>query len=111
MDWILEQLCDAMSAIGALVRACVDDVGAVVSSIDHLSLAGPVFREAESAAGLALHPGKGVVVPVVGAGFDRVVRRVRRRLQRIVPAWAGFAVAASGCYLGYELGPCGGNRM
>lgn len=78
MDWVLQQLCFAFMPGDALVRSCVDDMGAVVHSVDHLSGAELVFCQADLAVGLALHLGKGTVVPVMGAGCVWVVRRPAR---------------------------------
>lgn len=37
--WVFERLCSAFSGLRVLLRACVDDVGAVVRSVDHFALA------------------------------------------------------------------------
>lgn len=44
MDWVLEQFCGALEPVAGLVRACINNVGAVLQSVDHLSLAAPVSR-------------------------------------------------------------------
>lgn len=41
--------------------------------------------------------------PVADAGSERLLRRARRRLSRAVPQWAGFRVADSGLYIGFDM--------
>lgn len=107
----MEQLDIALSPVGGLRRARADDIGVVIKALRHVARLEPVFWDFEGAAGLALHAGKGVVVPVAEGGSDTVIRRMRRQLPSLVPAWADFRVEMSGRYLGYALGPACGGEM
>lgn len=52
----------ALEPVCGLLRACTDDIGAVLRALEHLILAAPVFKDVEEAAGLAFHLGKGAAV-------------------------------------------------
>lgn len=94
MDWLLEQLADALSY----------DVGVVVRALRHFTQVAPVCRDR-----IGAHvAGKGVVV--ADGGSERVMRRVRRQFADIVPAWAGFRVERSDRSPSFEFGPAGGGE-
>lgn len=81
MNWLLEQLDRELAAVGGLLRACADDLRLVGKAFPHLMCIEPVFCGFQAAAGLALHPGKGVVVLMAEAGCDRVLVAAARAVR------------------------------
>lgn len=71
------ELSHALEPEDGLLRACADDIGTVLSALEHLLLVAPVFCMAEAASGLTLHFGKGVVVPKADGSSERMLRRAR----------------------------------
>lgn len=94
MDWVLEQLSYAIKQVNGLLCAYMGDVGASLSALEHLARVAPFFRAAQAAAGLALHPRRGVAVRTPGAlacsalcaGGWRKSFRSGRALRSLTPA-------------------------
>ena len=86
-------------------RACADDIGAAISSLQHMRVFHSLFKVLRWASNLRLSPPKCVIVPVA-VGFSQEVRdQIRDWLALHIPEWSGFEVCPSGKYLGFLLGP------
>lgn len=71
----------AVDVVGSegLLRACADDVAAACSGITVVGRLAAPLALIERAAGLAIHPRKTVVVPIIEAsGFQAIAERVAR---------------------------------
>eukprot|EP00972_Heterocapsa_arctica_P020325 2999317-Heterocapsa_arctica.AAC.1 len=54
---------------------------------------------------LALNPRKCVLIPIADTFCEQLAEEVLLWLRANVPAWAHFAIVASGKYLGFIMGP------
>ena len=91
-----------------IVRACADDIGAVVSSSSYLQLIKPIFDLANAAAGLKTKPNKCVIVPIYTRCTLAVQAVWRDWLRSNLPKWKDFRVEGAAKYLGIFLGPSAG---
>jgi len=101
----------AMSPAYGLVAACADDVGAFLEELRHLAILSDLFKPFQTATGLTLKPRKCVIILLSVVASDVNVCRVRLWLERHVPQWASFSVAAHGKCLGFHLGPGGESKQ
>ena len=87
-----------------IVRACADDLGAVIVGLPGLAACAPAFLASERTAGLKLKPRKCNLVPLLP--FTKNLRnRVREWLGDNLPAWSAFNILPFAHYLGFDMGP------
>ena len=67
----------------------------------------PIFRGAESIAGLKLKPPKCVIVPLCLLN-ESVKENIGKWLLRNIPEWANFSIQDSTKLLGFYIGPAAG---
>jgi hypothetical protein len=89
---------------GGIVRACADDVGIAIVSINTLLQAKLVFDFAELFSGLTLKPKKCQLIPVCAVVTPELEVKVKGWLTDLIPDWAAFTIASAGKYLGLWLG-------
>ena len=94
-----------------IVRACADDIGAVVNFSRSLVQTAPVFDSARAAAGLATKPCKCVILPVYTSCSISTVTVCRDWLTRQIPAWSGFLIQPAARYLGVHVEPAAGEKQ
>ena len=92
----------------ACVRACADDVGAVIASIKHLKGLKVVFDAACDLANLKLKRPKCVLIPVFAAFSSKLKEQVKLWLASFMPCWSDFDVRDAAEYLGFHVGPAAG---
>ena len=98
------------SSLG-IVRACADDIGAALSSINGLSVLQPVFQLASVSAGLRLKPSKCIVIPVFGEFSEDAKRAVMNWLEENIHDWSRFSVRSTAKYLGIWMGPAAATQQ
>ncbi len=90
-----------------IVRACADDLGAALQSLKRLMLVFPIFKNAQTLAGLLLKPPKCILIPLV-PWSQEVVDKIKNWLGRHIPSWANFNIKPTSKYLGFYMGPQSG---
>lgn len=98
----------ALAKHRGVLRACADDMGAILRRLSHLRALHPVFEDAAKVVGLEARPDKCVLVPLERVPRDATNAEMQRALERAVPAWRAFAIRPAAVYLGYSLGPAAG---
>ena len=88
-----------------LVRACADDIGAVLKKLSGLVHLEKVFRKAERLSGLVLGPAKCKLVPIDVPFSDAVKDEIQNWLHQNLPCWEHFSVVPAAKYLGIYMGP------
>ena len=89
---------------GGIMRACADDIGAVLHNLLALKHVPPTFYCAAKRAGLVLNTKKCVLV-VLSAPLNHTISDfIREWLRTEIPSWEGFRIAHVGKYLGFMLG-------
>ena len=86
------------------VRACADDVGFALTSLNILPKVATVFKLAKRLAGLAVKFKKSCIVPLC-AWSPSVSETIRMWLFHHLPGWVDITIAPRSKYLGYYLGP------
>ena len=87
-----------------LLRACADDLGAVLGKLRYLKALYNPFQIAAAAAGLRLNLKKCVLI--MGEPVNmRLLNRVKDWLTHSCPGWEKFDITNKGKYLGFWLGP------
>eukprot|EP00973_Karenia_brevis_P058360 8127385-Karenia_brevis.AAC.1 len=77
-----------------LVRACADDLAAVVYSATSLTILHSCFDVIQFASGLTLSPSKCVLIPLDVPLSAALSAELAALILSLVPSWASFAVAA-----------------
>ena len=91
--------------LGGTLRACADDIAAVVRRLEHLRPLLDIFRTAELVATLQLNHKKCVIIPVGEIFNAAVVKRIVEWLAQSCPQWEHFEICEVGEYLGIWIGP------
>eukprot|EP00959_Pyramimonas_sp_CCMP1952_P121227 2534774-Pyramimonas_sp.AAC.1 len=99
MQVLLRPCC--RSAVGV----CADNVGATLQQRALLKGMWHVFRSADVLGGLRLKLHECVTIPLGGEFSPELEKDMRQCLMARVPSWAAMSVAASGEYLGVQVGP------
>ena len=102
----LQNILDKMNrAHFGLVRACADDLGAVINNISHLRFFARLFDVMFKIANLQIKPKKCKIVPLHDWNKG-VATLVSDWIALHLPQWSEFAVVSQAEYLGFWLGPC-----
>ncbi|CAK0843439.1 unnamed protein product [Prorocentrum cordatum] len=88
-----------------IVRACADDVAAVLVAFVHILRMLRIMRCADRLANLVLKPSKCHVVPTEAAFSEPLQSKIQAMLAQRVPQWADFKVAPCLLFLGLWVGP------
>ena len=88
-----------------IIRACADDIGAVLRKLSHLCFLAPIFSCAQRVAGLTLKPNKCFLVPLHSSCSLHATSVARDALVKHVPLWRNFFISFCAKYLGVYLGP------
>ncbi len=99
-----------ISRCSGIIRACADDLGAVLKKLSALKILYPIFQLARLAAGLELKPIKCNLVPLVPLSPSLIIS-IMAWLKRNIPVWGSFKVLPTAKYLGFYLGPAAGSRQ
>jgi hypothetical protein len=89
----------------AHTRACADDVGTVLSQLEHLKVFDNIFNIASRIANLSSNDDKLVLVPLGEPFSDNIVQRIRTWLYNNIPSMSDALISPHGKYLGFLLGP------
>ncbi|MDA8582920.1 reverse transcriptase domain-containing protein [bacterium] len=95
----------------ATIRACADDVGAVLRMLDDLIPLAAIFAAAASLSNLVLKASKCVIVVLSVALSDEVIAFIRFWLINNLPEWRDFIISDSAKYLWIILGPAAGREQ
>ncbi|CAK0850757.1 unnamed protein product, partial [Prorocentrum cordatum] len=88
-----------------LARACADDIGGTLKSIEDLAWVALAMREAELVANLVLKIQKCHIVPLSASFSPALASEALGRLTRTVPHWSAMKIVSELLYLGIWLGP------
>ncbi len=111
LDPFLTLFYDSLREKGSgIIRACADDLGASLRSLKQLMLLFPIFKDAQTLAGLLLKPPKCVLVPLVPWSSE-VVNQIKKWLEKHIPLWANFNIKPTSKYLGFFMGPQSGSQQ
>ena len=94
-----------------VIGACADDIGASLASITALIDMFGIFDVARTVAGLSLKKTKCPIVPLSGPFSPALRDDIASWLALNLPQWDGFAVSATGKYLGAIMGPAASGSM
>ena len=86
-----------------IIRACADDVGCALSSIDILPKVATIFKFAKVLAGLRIKFVKSAVVPVA-EWSSTLASEINTWIHVKLTDWIGISIASSAKYLGTYLG-------
>ncbi len=98
------------AALGC-VKACADDIGASLRALYHLPILDRAFHEFKSISGLVLKPKKCVMILTTITASDSNIQVIRNWLAANCPRWASFQISNVGKYLGFQMGPLGGEAQ
>ena len=90
-------------------RAFADDIGSVIPALYHLPKYYRAFNLFEKISGLALKPKKCAIIPLGRAFTENLAKEITEYLKTHAPGWAAFAIRTASEYLGFIIGPGGGN--
>ena len=91
----------------ACIRAYADDLAMVLPDFSAvLGQLETTFEEYERLAGLRLHHGKSVLVPLFAAPLERI----RETMAAAAPSWGDFSISLAAKYLGIVMGPGRGEQ-
>ena len=90
-----------------VLYACADDLGGALLRIASLLVLAKIFEVMGFVSGMFLNPKKCVIIPLVPFN-SFLFQEYTKWLAVHIPAWADFAVASHGEYLGFEVGPSAG---
>ena len=88
----------------SVTRVCADDFGSSMKHPFALKRQAQCFRYAARACGLLLKPAKCVLIFSCVELNDEFIAAVKLWLRESIPECAEFQIAASGKYLGWNLG-------
>eukprot|EP00959_Pyramimonas_sp_CCMP1952_P309946 6486021-Pyramimonas_sp.AAC.1 len=83
-----------------LVRACADDIGAILFRLRDTGILREIFGAAQTLAHLALKTAKCKLVPLAAEFNEMIAARYRMMLAHTVPEWKNFDVVSRALYLG-----------
>ena len=87
------------------VRACADDIGAVLYNLKDLVRVFHIFSIVGKASGLLLKPIKCVLILLSHLATEHNIACIKAWLRANIPAWDNFLVTNLAKYLGFYLGP------
>ena len=91
------------------ICAFADDIGAIVPSLQQLHHFHKSFSLFEQISGLALKANKCVIIPLGRALTEDLENQIKQFLRNHIPTWARFNISDKAEYLGFSIGPKGGN--
>jgi len=91
------------------IRACADDIGASLRALYHLPILERAFASFKKVSGLTLKPKKCVLILTCITASPANINAIARWLQANCPNWAYFQITNVGKYLGFQMGPLGGD--
>ena len=101
-DLLLRRIGGLLSG-ASIVRGYADDTAIVLDDyLIYLPSLSIIFHEFALISGLSLNVSKTIFIPLWHYTSSRSVRNL---LRECVPAWANFAIATTGRYLGFVVGP------
>ena len=92
------------------IKAFADDLAIKLMRVSDLKKMAECFATFQRISGLALKPQKCVLIPLGQAPNAEVCGAVGRYIATEVPQWKEFKVQAKGEYLGFQVGPDGGEE-
>ena len=92
------------------VLACADDIGVSLRRARDLHILHTICQLTENVAGLALKPKKCIIILCAELDQDYEIR-FTTWLTEFLPRWGHFTIRRFGKYLGFFLGPRGGEQM
>jgi hypothetical protein len=107
VDGFLKAL-NAMSK-DTTTRAFADDIGSVIPSLNLIPKFYRAFNVFERISGLGLKANKCVLIPLGRPLTPTLAQEIREYLTKHCPKWATFNIRAASEYLGFIIGPDGGN--
>jgi hypothetical protein len=107
VDGFLKAL-NAMSA-ETTTRAFADDIGSVIPSLNLIPKFYRAFNVFERISGLGLKAKKCVLIPLGKPLTSTLTQEIREYLTKHCPKWATFNIRDASEYLGFIIGPNGGN--
>ena len=86
-------------------RACADDIGAAITSLQHLRVFFSLFKVLRWSSDLRLSPPRCVIIPIAVEFSQEMCDQMRAWLALRIPEWSDFRVCPGGKYLGFLMGP------
>ena len=112
MDTFLEKFGNTIDNLGrGIVRACADDIGAALRSLQSIIPLAKIFNEAQQHAGLTLKIRKCSFVVLSQQLSEQVVSEMKSWIIENVPSWSDVQIVDCARYLGAHLGPRSANDM
>ena len=93
------------------VRVCADDKGATLRALYYLPILYSNFLKFQGVSGLILKPKKCVMILTTILASESNIRVLRNWLAVNCPKWSGFQISNVGKYLGFQMGPLGGEAQ
>jgi hypothetical protein len=104
------KLCIEDQGLG-FIRACADDIGAVLRSAHSLTALASIFDEAEALSGLKLKMKKTNLIPLNATISDDDLQELKDWIKSNIPQWVDAQIVWSARYLGAYMGPKGASLM
>jgi len=98
-------LLERANGVRELTRAFADDIALVVATLHKLRRIYAIFQLASKAANLRLNVSKTVFIPLGSPLTESLCARLREHIKQVAPNWENVTIAASGKYLGFQVGP------
>ena len=95
----------------ATVRACADDIGAVLKQLRNLVMLWKLFESFRKVSLLTLKPRKCILIPLTVDSSERNCIALKDWLREFIPEWAHFNIVSASKYLGIYLGPQAGAKQ
>ncbi len=108
LDPFLKFMQNALDTHGGTVRACADDVAAVVLTGSGLTEVHRVFMQAKEIANLSLNTDKGRIIPIGAKNLPDATNVFKEWCRTNLPEFSSTPVAREGKYLGLLVGPGAG---
>ena len=108
LDAFLRMMKIELDIHGGSVRACADDVAAVVHSGPGLVAIHAIFQLAKEIANLGLNTDKGKIIPLGAKNIEEATQNFKKWCIVNIPDFAATPVARVGKYLGVLVGPGSG---
>jgi hypothetical protein len=93
----------------ATTRAFADDIGSVIPSLNLLPKYYRAFNLFERVSGLGLKAKKCVIIPLGKTLTPELAKEITEYLAKAAPKWVSFNIRGASEYLGFIIGPEGGN--
>jgi hypothetical protein len=92
-------------------RACADDIGVYLESIELLWQFKKVFWAIKRVSGLCLGIPKCVIIPLTDGEWEPLSLSIKGWLSVNIPEWVDFQITRSAEYLGMMMGPNAGSKQ